>query len=1103
MAATNQTLPLSAIRERLRAFAFRDLFNELGWDHLQRSMTVEAEGDDYDLQGIAHKRGFQVYHCAPGPDGAIPNRSIRRRIDREVGKGAQEHLLIFTDAANTAQVWQWSRRDPGKPFQHHEHELHAGQSGEALAQRLQRLYVSIEDEAALTIPDVVSRVRGGLGAAERVTRAFYTRFKQEHEAFRGFIEGISAATDRDWYASLMLNRLMFVYFIQKKGFLDGDQDYLRHKLAEVRANQGEGQFLSFYRHFLRKLFHGGLSQQEAERTPELDELLGSVPYPNGGLFDVHALESLYAEIDVADDAFAKLFDFFDSYRWHLDERPLRQDDVINPDVLGYIFEKYINQKQMGAYYTKEDITGYIARNTIIPALFDMARPEARIAFEPGSALWRLLQENPDRYLYPAMRKGMDLTPSAEIAAGVDDISARGGWNRPAAEAYALPTETWREHMARRQRHNEIKKKLIDGEVHQIDDLITLNLDIHQFAIDAIAECEGPETLRAFWRAISRISVLDPTCGSGAFLFAALNILQPLAEACLERMQAFIDETDHAEPPPHAERFRDFRQTLADVSRHHNREYFVLKQIVLNNLYGVDIMEEAVEICKLRLFLKLVAQVETADQIEPLPDIDFNIRAGNTLVGFASLEEVERSLNRAAAGQVRMVDAATSAEFARMKEEAEKAAMAFARFHDLQETGDDASAQRAAKSDVRQRLAALRGELDVLLARVYGVEPVGASYAAWRASHEPFHWVSEFYDIVHERGGFDVIVGNPPYLEVGKLLGAYRPIGLESIGCRDIYAWVVERCMHMQRKSGRIGLIVPVSIGSSTSFQPLREAIANAAPTIWLANFANRPGQLFSGAQNRLSIILIGPTSSSPEFLSTRYNRWDGTRGRSALFETLGFTAIDIGKVSFHELWPKAGDPIAHSVLVKICNGPKLASFASNSGSSSVFWVRVPGYFCQFFQYPPMASPEAGGQERIRGEVNDISFSSVVTRNLVHACLNSSMYFQFFSSYTDGRHINPSDVNGFPLDLNALSTSTANDLVSLSDQLSDCMVSNMGKLRKSGLLIDSVDSKECKALIDRIDRVLAQHYGFTDEELDFIINYDYKYRMGVAGDDEAA
>ena len=91
-----------------------------------------------------------------------------------------------------------------------------------------------------------------------------------------------------------------------------------------------------------------------------------------------------------------------------------------------------------------------------------------------------------------------------------------------------------------------------------------------------------------------------------------------------------------------------------VDRHPSERYFILKSIVLNNLYGVDIMEEAVEICKLRLFLKLVAQLERYDQIEPLPDIDFNVRAGNTLVGFTSLDAVRQAMTVMPNGQHRML-----------------------------------------------------------------------------------------------------------------------------------------------------------------------------------------------------------------------------------------------------------------------------------------------------------------------------------------------------------------------------------------------------------------------------------------------------------------
>jgi len=166
------------------------------------------------------------------------------------------------------------------------------------------------------------------------------------------------------------------------------------------------------------------------------------------LFDVHELERDNSNIAIPDEAFERVFKFFDDYRWHLDERPYREDNEINPDVLGYIFEKYVNQKQMGAYYTKEDITGYISRNTVIPFLFDAAKKECPVAFGPDGGVWRLLQDEPDRYIYPAVGHGItwnarqpeDLKPldvphelPDAIVAGIDDISKRGDWNRPAPD----------------------------------------------------------------------------------------------------------------------------------------------------------------------------------------------------------------------------------------------------------------------------------------------------------------------------------------------------------------------------------------------------------------------------------------------------------------------------------------------------------------------------------------------------------------------------------------------------------------------------------------------------------------------------------------------
>jgi hypothetical protein len=328
---------------------------------------------------------------------------------------------------------------------------------------------------------------------------------------------------------------------------------------------------------------------------------------------------------------------------------------------------------MGAYYTKEDITGYISKYTILPALFERARKDCRIAFEAESTVWKYLAADPNRYIYPAMLHGLDLPLPENITAGISDVAQRGDWNRAADEAFALPTEIWRETVARRQRAEEVRNRLAAGEVRNINDLITYNLDIQQFAQDVIEGSEGPELVRAFWKSLIDIKVLDPTCGSGAFLFAALNILEPLYEACLDRMQSFVDELDEAaeQGEKHRpEKYSDFRRILGQVARHPNRSYFIFKSIIVQNLYGVDIMEEAVEICKLRLFLKLIAQVERTQDIEPLPDIDFNVRDGNTLVGFANREEVRRALTSQGQQMKLLLMDEESAALKRVEEQAE-------------------------------------------------------------------------------------------------------------------------------------------------------------------------------------------------------------------------------------------------------------------------------------------------------------------------------------------------------------------------------------------------------------------------------------------------
>ncbi len=1113
---TNST---RVLRPYLRAFDFSRLFVEgLGWDHYQTSpLVIEVDGITCTLQAVAEKAGFAAYVCDPGEDGNIPPYPVQRKLEVRVARTAFEHVIIFVDAQRTRQIWQWAKREPGRSPKPSRWEVREGQGGDPLLQRLQSVAFTLDDEArGIGISDVTARVKKAFDV-EKITKRFYDRFRKELTAFGDFIEGITAQGDRDWYASLMLNRMMFVYFVQKQGFLNGDVDYLRNRLKMVREQNGGGRFQQFYHLFLLRLFHEGLGQPEAQRAPELAALLGRVPFLNGGLFDVHDLERDNPGISIPDAAFERVFDFFDGYRWHLDERPHREDNEINPDVLGYIFEKYVNQKQMGAYYTKEDITGYISRNTVIPFLFDAARKECPVAFGPDGGVWRLLTDDPDRYIYAAVGHGIawnarqpedpkrleapfDLPE--DIAAGLDDVSKRGGWNAPAPEEYALPTETWREVVARRQRHAEVRAKLESGEVREINDLITLNLDIERFARDVIAQSEGPELLRAFWHAMRDVSVLDPTCGSGAFLFAALNVLEPLYTACLEGMRGFLDDEErlNRRGPDY---LRDFKDILEQVDKHPSERYFILKSIVLNNLYGVDIMEEAVEICKLRLFLKLVAQLERYDQIEPLPDIDFNVRAGNTLVGFTSLEAVReamRSERRKGAKQARMLSPEQEAQLKDIEERAEEAKRIFDQFR-IQQTmlgGEVTSADKQALGD---RLRSLADELDRLLTAEYGVDSKkAAAYDAWRDSHQPFHWFVEFYGIM-SKGGFDVVIGNPPYVEYSKIRKEYQVNGFATVSCGNLYAMVIERSYSCLRRGGRFGMIVQLSYTCTDRMEPVQRLSLSQSGGLWLSHFDDRPAKLFDGLEHIRATITLSQRSvdGSSAVYSTAYNRWY-TESRPQLFDTVTFDSLpDVSAVPSGTV-PKIGPRPASTILKRIAKQRPVRNSLMPSGNGKVYFHNAPQYWVRAMDFAPYFWNERDG-EQISTQVKTLTLATEIDVGATVAVLNSSLFYWWFLLLSDCRHLNLRDIESFPVGVGQMRKETKGQLARLTAELMESFKRHSQRketrYKATGKVVyDEFDQKPSKPIVDKIDRVLAEHYGFTEEELDFIINYDIKYRMGL-------
>lgn len=1080
--------------EYIRQGDFINFFNELGWNHISkgdRINPIDIEEISYEIIPVADKQGFKVLTCHVDE---LPQHSIRKKIDLQLRKYFHYYILIFVSEQVEHQLWMV----PVKTVEKRDIvvvEYQGVDKADFLFSKIPDFSFDFEEET--NIIDVTLKIHHAFEVnSERVTKDFYAGFRKQHNSFVKFIEGIQVEGDRQWYASVMLNRLMFCYFIQKKGFLNFDNDYLRNKLRWTQEQHGENQFFgTFYKGFLSQLFHGGLN--EPKHSHDFVKIYGRIPYLNGGLFDRHQLEEQYEGIDIPDEAFENLFDFFDRWRWHLDTRITATGKDINPDVLGYIFEQYINDRaQMGAYYTKEDITEYIGKNCILPFLMDeVAKSPSKKHFTPGGYVWESLRNSGDTYIYDAVKKGMEIKElPEEIAIGIDTakpglLERRAAWNKPTPEAYALPTEIWRETIERRNRYTEILEKIRAGEIGDINDFITYNLDIRRFVEDLLLHTDDHLFILHFYKALQHITILDPTCGSGAFLFAALNILEPLYESCIIRMQEFNVKNKAL-----------FKEQLEEIERKYrsNIQYFIYKSIILRNLYGVDIMHEATEIARLRLFLKMVAVVDVdrrADNLglDPLPDIDFNIRCGNTLIGYATQQELDQDLTYG--------DIFANMEFReKVEQEMQKVAMAYKRFKEIQFTQHEGMvAFKQAKSELCNRLEILNDELNrhlytATIADKYSEEE--GRYKKWLNDYNPFHWLAEFYEIIQQKGGFDVIIGNPPYVEYSKIKKEYQVVNISCLKSGNLYAFVIERTFSFSKHGTRNGMIIQLSAFCTPRMEKFQEVWFKRAEFSSLAFFDDRPGKLFDNLEHiRVVIPMMKVGVYNNIVATTNYIKFYSDT-RSILFQILYYSLSTNSRKNFSVL--KINSQIEVSIVDKLWSQKRSISWyeATRKNDNYVYYGYGYGYFGKILNYKSYFYGE-----KVKESTGDKYYyiSGEYLKDIFVALMNSSLFYWFYVNYSDGHNFTKTVIGEMPFNY-----PTEEAIIEELIELTSTLMEDLEK--KSNLKVANYKAtgkveyreyypKKSKIIIDEIDKVLAQHYGFTEEELDFIINYDIKYRMG--------
>jgi len=573
-------------------------------------------------------------------------------------------------------------------------------------------------------------------------KEFYQLYCYAENFFLGKIGGVLNERDKEFLTKIIFQRLIFLWFIQKKGLLDNNENYFLDKFREISGRNG-----NFYREFLKKLFFQGLCIKPDQRDEEVARLIGDIPYLNCGLFIETDVELKYSNISIPNEAFYRemrypiprgeqsipALNLLECREWTVDERS-GEVDKINPEILGYIFEKSVNKKDLGAVYTPEEVTTFMAKNTIHPYL-------------------------------------------------VDRVNEKFSTN-----------------------YSDLDELIVNG---------------------------SREHLEHLFQVLRNIKIVDTAVGSGHFLVDAIVALKKIYHALREK-------------------------GILGWSNYQIREY-----IIVNSLFGVDILEEAVEICKLRLFLALAETFMTREDVQPLPNIDFNIRCGNSLVGFASTSELVQNFFPKDDSVKTILDNMDFLE-KNFPEIAEKAKNILGRPHiasmDLfklrnelvkrYRTLHDRELQPKTRKVLVEITEAFNRELN---AQYYGiVKEFFQSDNKLRKLREnerykkflelkPFHWVLE-YSEVFEEGGFDIVIGNPPYISNKNLKHSEKVLYNNLSHCThkqyDIYVLFIERGMKILKDEGEFSHIVSNKFLVTEYGKPLRNLLLKEWNTKMVIDVSN-------------------------------------------------------------------------------------------------------------------------------------------------------------------------------------------------------------------------------------------------------------------------
>ena len=830
------------------------------------------------------------------------------------------------------------------------------------------------------------------------------------------------------YIKKMMGRIVFLHFLQKKGWLNGDPDFLKNLFFMQPLDRRE----DFLEQVLEPLFFGIFNTEPQNReklfrdegwdVQLLDQWKG-LPYLNGGLFERDSMDT--AKLKLPASLFEQLFEFMASYNFTVDENDPDDADIgVDPEMLGKIFESLLeDNKAKGAFYTPKEIVRYMCKESLIAYL--------------GTQATGLLKESGEQ---------------ASSLSKESEVKATGLSKEPGVQSAGL------------------------------SDYIRKFVEQHEFPEELEPYREVLDT------ALRKVKICDPAIGSGAFPMGLLNELWRCREALEERATSPSLMGTQANGLSQAGSLYSKEGQAGSLNPYSRAA--LKREIIENNIYGVDIEKGAIDIARLRFWLSIVVD---AEKPEPLPNFDYKFMQGNSLIeSFGGYDlshimdkKVERNgktyYQRRIGGKEPVQ---VSIDFS--TEDTRKNLMIWlTKYFSLTDHQEKSEYRKrineSVKSYIKQQCIGSSAE-----AKLDTLDP--------SSNQDFFLWHTWFKDIF-DNGGFDIVIGNPPYgakypdewkLYYKKTYVTAKTITGKQKGSLDTFTLFIEHGYNILKKNGNLAFIVPIAITSSDSVTGVHRLILSNCDNIYISSYAVRPKPVFERAVVNTSILLFKKTGCPCTHLySTKMHRRGEKFNLQYLVDNLQYT--DVKSYLLNGRIPKIGTVIEKSILGKVFSQNKIKYFIKNTGSPIVYRFAGGRYFKVVTNYSNGSSAE-----------RTIYFSNSNLANSVGCILSSNLSFWFYQIYSDNLNWKNYEIENFTIP--QLSTTQMNDLCEIYRRyLSD--IEDKANIRETtGESSYNVDSfKEYKIvrsknITDEIDDYIGPLYGLTPEEIDFIKNYELEFRM---------